>query len=92
MNQKPTNWLKQLSPEQRARVKEIIEPRSARQHSAGSGVAGFWLRCSPSTGTPTDVLLFLRTPSGKVLREWRIWPREGDPVTLPERLDALAAA
>lgn len=87
-----SNWMKQMSPEQRARIREIIEPRTARQQSAGTGVAGFWVRCSPSTGTPKDVVLFLRTPHGKVLREWRIWPREGDPVTLPERLAALAAA
>lgn len=87
-----TNWMKQMSPEQRARIKEIIEPRSARQHSSGSGAAGFWVRCSPTTGTPKDVVLILRTPAGKVLREWRIWPREGDPVTLPERLAAQAAA
>lgn len=68
-------WTASLSPEQRARVHTILLPRKSKGlHGNSSGGGQLWLRCSPSTGTPRDVVLLLKSHNGKVIREWRIWP------------------
>lgn len=66
-----SGWLNSLNPAERQAVREIREKVELGASMLRYGVDGWWVRLTPSTGTPKEVVLIHKHMDG-TRSEWKI--------------------